>query len=812
MRYAEVAVDAPVTPERTFSYRVPQALTVAQGQMVLVPFGPRLAQGVVDQLSQEPQVEVVKDIIATLHPSPLVSPNRLKLAHWISRYYLCSLFDALALMLPPGFKERMRPYYEASLRRERSPRPISDRAQTVLAYLKSHDRASEAQLRGLLGKGAEREVASMLRRGLLQRRWELPRPKVAPRYQCFICSAPSPASMPEESSFPAKKAPKQRALLEALAQQGLRLPIALANKEYSSGAMRSLWQKGLLALEWVKAERGTGVKIAELPYENDDIKLTVEQEDALSQIFTALDGHPGSHQSFLLHGVTGSGKTEVYIRALERCVAMGKQGIFLVPEIALTPQTLHRLNARFPGRVAIVHSGLPLGAQFDQWWRIRQGEYDVVVGARSALFAPVPDLGLIVIDEEHEWTYKQEESPRYHAREAALHLAELLGVTVVMGSATPDVESYYWAKAGKHRFLELPQRVPAPNDAPSIRQQLPRVELCNMRIELMEGNRSIFSRALSSALQQCVAQNHQAILYLNRRGAATVVQCRECAFVARCRRCTVTLTYHATVSRLLCHLCNRRSSIPTRCPQCGSPRIRYLGLGTQRVVEELAQLLPHTPVMRWDMDAVRGRGAHQQMLERFSRGEAQVLVGTQMVTKGLHVPNVTLVGVILADLGLNLPDFRAAERAFQLLCQVAGRAGRGAVPGRVVIQTYDPDNYAVKAAASQDYEALYETELKYRQQLGNPPFNQLVRMVYLHPILEACQRGAQGMARLLRHKIATQGLSDVNIVGPAPAFHQRQRGKYRWHIVLRGPKLQSLLEDVPISDGWIVDVDPVSVL
>ena len=811
MRYAEVAVDAPVTPERTFSYRVPPSLNVAQGQMVLVPFGPRLAQGVVDQLSHEPQVEVVKDIIATLHPSPLVSPDRLKLAHWISRYYLCSLFDALALTLPPGFKERMRPYYEASPRREQSPRPISERAQTVLVYLKSHDRASEAQLKGLLGRGAEREVASMLRRGLLQRRWELPRPKVAPHYQRFVRFIDTQTVDLANSSLPGITSPRQKGLLEALTQQAPRLPIALANKEYSGGAVRSLWQKGLIALEWVREERGTGVKTAELPQEYTDFKLTTEQEEALSQIFAALEGRPGSHRSFLLHGVTGSGKTEVYIRALERCVAMGKQGIFLVPEIALTPQTLHRLNARFPGRVAIVHSGLPLGAQFDQWWRIRQGEYDVVVGARSALFAPVPDLGLIVIDEEHEWTYKQEESPRYHAREAALHLVELLGAKVVMGSATPDVESYYWAKAGKYQLLELPQRVPTPNHSPSFRQQLPRVELCNMRLELMEGNRSIFSRALSSALKQCVAQNHQAILYLNRRGAATVVQCRECAFVARCHRCSVTLTYHATVSRLLCHLCNRRSAIPTRCPQCGSLRIRYLGLGTQRVVEELTQLLPHTPVMRWDMDAVRGKGAHQQILERFSRGEAQVLVGTQMVTKGLHVPNVTLVGVILADLGLNLPDFRAAERAFQLLCQVAGRAGRGAVPGRAVIQTYDPENYAVKAAANQDYEALYETELQYRQQLDNPPFNQLVHMVYLHPTLEACQRGAQGMARLLRHKIATQGLADVNVVGPAPAFRQRLRGKFRWHIVLQGLKLQSFLEDVPIPDGWVVDVDPVTV-
>ncbi len=812
MGYAEVAVDALVSPDRTFSYGVPKGLPLSSGQMVLVPFGPRLAQGVVTELAGQPQVEEVKEVIDTLHPSPLIGSVGLKLGRWISRYYLCSLFDALVLMLPPGFKERVRPYFEIGFRHERPLTHLSEGAQNALSHLQKHSRIGEAQLKQLLKRNSERELASLLRRGFIRRKWELLRPSVVPHYQRFIRSTVFSEPAQKDASALVKMAHRQRALLEALAEPGGKLPLALANKEYGSGAVSSLWEKGLLAMEWIRSERESGIKLGELPEDSTNIQLTEAQEKALSQIVPVLEGRTEMPRSFLLHGVTGSGKTEVYLRALERCVALGRRGLFLVPEIALTPQTVHRLNVRFPGRVAVIHSGLPIGAQFDQWWRIGNGEYDVVVGARSALFAPLSELGLIVIDEEHEWTYKQEEVPRYHAREVALRLGEFSGAVVVMGGATPDVESYFWARRGIHRLLELPHRVSSASSPSSPSQELARVEVCDMRRELKEGNRSIFSRALASDLKECVSQGHQAILFLNRRGTATVVQCRECGFVARCYRCSMPLTYHATISRLLCHQCNRRSSVPTRCPRCSSVRIRYLGLGTQRVVEEVTRLLPQASVLRWDADAARSGEAHQQIMERFSEGEAQVLVGTQMVAKGLHVPNVTLVGVILADLGLNMPDFRAPERAFQLLCQVAGRAGRGSSPGRVIVQTYDPDNCAVKAASSQEYKPFYEAEMRFRQQMGNPPFNELIHMVYLHTNVQGCQRGAQRMGRILRHKIASQGLTDVEVVGPAPAYPQRLRGRYRWHLLLRGHDLHSFLEGVAVPEGWMVDVDPVTVL
>ncbi len=830
MRYAEVAVDAPIGYDRTLSYSVPARFEVEPGQMVWVPLGPRPVQGVIFHLADHPQVEVTKDIIAPIEPSPLIPPLGIALARWISRYYMSSLFDSVALMLPPGFEGRVRSYIRASLPTSPSagesesegesthPHPsnardtLGPRGKEVLERLATQGEVKESDMVKALGKDGERELRWLLRKGLLQRRWELPRPRVSYKYECYIRPVTSGERVEAES--PGSKAPKQKALYEALTLSDGPVSLSLANKEYGTGAVAGLLAKGLLALEWVRIEREPALQRVRGAPDGAGMALTPEQERALSEIGAALETGTGAGGPFLLHGVTGSGKTEIYLRALDRCAKMGKKGIFLVPEIALTPQTVHRLNARFPGKVAVLHSRLSPGEQFDQWWRIRDGQYDVVVGPRSALFSPLAGLGLIVIDEEHEWAYKQQDAtPHYHAREASLKLAELTGAAVVMGSATPDVETYFKASRGGYRLLELPRRIAPPGSDQNGAAELAEVEVCDMREELKEGNRSIFSRPLASALSRCVDAGQQAILFLNRRGSSAVVQCRDCGHALRCRSCSVTLTYHATDMRLICHQCNRRSSLPRRgCPQCRSPRIRYLGLGTQRVVEELRRLLPDVTALRWDRDTSHAPHAHESIMDRFLRGEAQVLIGTQMVAKGLHVPNVTLVGVVLADIGLNLPDFRAGERAFQLLCQVAGRAGRGASPGRVIIQTYNPSNYAVAAAARQDYGLLYSKEIEFRQEQANPPFNSLVHMTYLHVNAAACQREAERMGLMLRQRSYSLGLTDVEVVGPAPAFPERVRGRYRWHVILRGRNLHSFLEGVPIPQGWTVDVDPVSVL
>ncbi|PKB83781.1 MAG: primosomal protein N' [SAR202 cluster bacterium Io17-Chloro-G9] len=427
------------------------------------------------------------------------------------------------------------------------------------------------------------------------------------------------------------------------------------------------------------------------------------------------------------------------------------------------------------------------------------------------MFAPVPRLGIIVIDEEHEWTYKQVESqPLYHARSTALELSRLTGAVLVMGSATPDVETYHHAQHGHHRLLELPQRIRNANRGQ--RPDLAQVEICDMRQELKEGNRSIFSRSLAKYMEERLRLGQQTVLFLNRRGSTPIVQCRDCGYVATCSRCTVSLTYHSADSRLVCHRCNRRSRMPGRCRQCDGVHIRQLGIGTQRVVDEVAARFPGIRVDRWDSDTNRSGAATGDIMGRLSRGETQVLVGTQMVAKGLDVPNVTLVGVILADVGLFLPDFRAGERNFGLMCQVAGRAGRGDSPGNVVIQTYRPDHYAITAAANQDYGLFYQREILFRHQTGNPPFNQLAHLIWQDTDQGACQRVAVALARQLRQEAYAQGLTSIQVIGPAPGIPARLRGRHRWHLLVRGRDLHRFLEGVNPGPGCTLDLDPVHVL
>jgi len=532
------------------------------------------------------------------------------------------------------------------------------------------------------------------------------------------------------------------------------------------------------------------------------------QEEALYRIQVSLrqqkkDGAP----VFLLHGVTGSGKTEVYLRALAETISLGKRGIVLVPEIALTPQTIERFASRFPRQVAVLHSKLSLGEQFDEWQRIRDGAFNVVIGPRGAIFAPQPDLGLIIIDEEHEWTYKQQEqTPRHHAREVALKLAELTGAVVILGSATPDVESFYRAQTGSYQLLQLPQRITRNGEVP-----LPKIELVDMRQELKAGNRGIFSRSLSKAIVDTLAAKEQAILFLNRRGTATFVQCRNCGFVLRCPRCDLPLTYHATEEELICHQCNYKKVVPTICPECRSKRIKFLGIGTQRV-EEVAHILSGARTLRWDRDITKGKNSHERILSKFLAHEADILIGTQMIAKGLDIPLVTLVGIISADTILHFPDFRICERTFQLLSQVAGRAGRGSSPGQVIVQTYTPEHYAIAAAAKHDYAAFYQKEISYRRRHGNPPFNRLACLIYTHTNENVCRQEAKRLYYQLREERESKCMSDITLIGPSPRFFYKVRGRFRWQIILRGSNPTPLLADLSLPQGWVVDIDPISLL
>ncbi|MBE3560502.1 MAG: primosomal protein N' [Ktedonobacteraceae bacterium] len=567
----------------------------------------------------------------------------------------------------------------------------------------------------------------------------------------------------------------------------------------TAAQLQRLVNNGLVLIEEVEVRRDP-LQGRTLPI-SQPLTLTKDQQEAVQYILAEAQKATGA--PILLHGVTGSGKTEVYLQALAAIIAQGKRGIVLVPEIALTTQAVQRVASRFPDRVAIIHSELGLGERYDEWRRIRAGQVDVVIGSRSALFAPVPDLGLIIVDEEHEAAYKQSERrPLYHAREAAIRLGQILRIPVVLGSATPSVESFYRAEQGEYRLSELPARIGA---------ALPPVEVIDLRSELRAGNTSIISRRLNEELERVLSQGQQAILFLNRRGSASCVLCRDCGNVALCDRCDIPLTYHSTERILLCHYCGRQARILHFCPACKSSAIRYFGVGTEKVQATIQQHFPSARLLRWDRDTARNRRAHEQLLDRFANREADILVGTQMIAKGLDLPGVTLVGVVSADIALNLPDFAASERAFTLLTQVAGRAGRGEEPGHVIIQTFNPQHFCIEAAANHDYHQFYLAEIEARQRYGYPPFRRFVKFTYTHENRHRCQNEALLLYEHLAAWIARLELANTDIVGPAPALLERIRDRYRWQMIVRGPDLHPLLRVID-APGWEIDIDPVSTL
>ena len=588
---------------------------------------------------------------------------------------------------------------------------------------------------------------------------------------------------------------RQLATLRALAA-GAVTSADLAEAGGASAAASALARKGLV----LRATRGVRRVPVEFRLSEDDLARDLPATAPQAAAIATVTREMGQGRGYLLHGVTGSGKTEVYLRLASEALARGSGAIVLVPEIALTAQVVARFVARFGERVALLHSALSAGERYDEWRRVLDGVADVVVGSRSALFAPLERPGLIVVDEEQEPSYKQESSPRYHAVDAAIALARISGAAAVLGSATPRVITYHAAKAGGAlRLLSLPERV---SDLP-----LPPTTIVDLRLELRAGNRGTLSRALRTSLEKTVAKGDQAILYLNRRGFATVVLCRDCGFVVACPACDIPFAYHLDGS-LVCHRCGRRATPPSVCPKCGSPRIRHLGVGTQRVEDEVRALVPRASLVRMDRDAVRAKGAHAALFEKMRSGKAQVIVGTQMVAKGFDLPGVALVGVVNADTVLNLPDYTSAERTFQLLTQVLGRSGRGTVGGRGILQTYLPDHYAIRAAAAHDYATFAEAELEGRKRFGYPPYGRLALLQTQAKKLDTVTQRGETYAKELR---AVAG-EDAEVFGPAPAFAARRAGAFRVQLILRGAAPNRVLDRVPPSAEWTVDVDPMTLL
>ncbi|HLZ68820.1 MAG TPA: primosomal protein N' [Dehalococcoidia bacterium] len=752
MPFAEVAVNAPQRFGQTFSYAVPAGLRLAPGDAVLVPFGPRRLPGIVIDVGEQAAYQgELRPIEQRLGDEPLLLPHQVRLARWLAERYLAPLPAALAMALPPG---------------ARAPADLLPPARAALPGLRLLGSAEQAlrvlaQLPPATAGRALRSVAALLEGGGMRSLRELRR-----------AHGLTPAV--------------EKALIEAEIVESAALP---SEPPRCASAEEQAPRAHRLTPDQQRAVQAIG--------------------QAMRNRFAGIGG-PGS---FLLHGVTGSGKTEVYLAALDIARAHGRQGIVLVPEIALTPQTERRFAERFPERVAVAHGRLSRARRRALWFAARAGEVDVVVGPRSALFVPVPRPGLIVLDEEHEPSYKQSDpAPRYHAREAAAELARLSGAVLVLGSATPDLGSYRRAQTHDAALLRLPQRVAPRADGTPEPVAQPALDVIDMARELREGNANVLSRALDAALAHTLAEGEQSLLFLNRRGSATLLLCRDCGYAPRCPRCSVSYALHAAAGKLLCHHCRHARGVPTRCPKCQGQRFRPVGIGTQRLEELVRERFPAARVLRWDGDTAGTPAKHAEMAAAVAGHKVDIVVGTQIIAKGHDFSGVTLVGVVSADLSLNIPDFRAAERTFQLLVQVAGRAGRRARPGRVFVQTYAPGHYAVRAAAEQDYAAFYAREAAFRRQLAYPPYGALTRLVHANRNEAAAEQQAERYAAKLRAERQRLGLPGPEIVGPAPCYLSKLAGRFRWQILLRGGAFRELLAAVPPPAGWIIDVEPVDVL
>lgn len=818
----EVAVDAPGGGgPRTYTYAAPDALGVfGPGEAVLVPFGKggRQAMGIVTGPGGASAHGAIRPITARVRTDgPLLPPLSMALAGRLAQRYLAPLAMMLRAMLPPGMLERVELVAEVTPAGEARLADPDPGLEPVAVDLLDQLAGRPRQVRELgtpEGRGALlRRLRAFEDEGLVQLEWTLLGAAVGPRYERRLWltgEGVEAAATLAAGGKPPRRAlgPRQQAALldlaldPAAAAGALGSPAAGAAERHGAGALAGLVRRGLLCAETRERPRRP---LADRPVGSRGSRpagshLTDDQAAALGVIASAIDARDPT--PILLDGVTGGGKTAIYVEAIARSLATGRPALLLVPEIALATPITDRLRADLGVRVAVLHSGLGEGERADEWRRIRAGDVDLVVGTRTALLAPLADVGLVMVDEEHDAAYKSDRTPRFQARDAALELAVLAGAALVLGSATPSVESMGHARSGRYRRAALPVR-------PSGRE--PRVTAVDLRAELAAGNHGLLSRELATALAALDTEaGDRAILVLNRRGTASVVLCRDCGLAQVCPDCELPLVYHQAGASVRCHHCGRAWPLATRCPGCASPRIRYLGGGTERVEREVRDRFPWLRVGRLDRDVVERKGAADRVLDAFAGGRLDVLVGTSLVTKGLDVAEVTLVGVVSADVALNLPDERAAERTYQLLTQAVGRAGRGDRAGIAIIQTYRPEHRAIRAVVEGAASAFYDEELALRARFGSPPFGRLVKLTVGLEDRDAAEREALAMVGRLRARALELGLAVV-VSGPAPAYVPRRADRWRYHVVLRGADPVRLLEPAPGSP-WSVDVDPESLL
>ncbi|WP_077622070.1 primosomal protein N' [Sediminibacillus massiliensis] len=763
MNIAKVVVDVPSSQtNRLFDYKVPAHLRdmIKPGMRVIVPFGPRKIMGYVLRLASDSQFDKLKYITDTMDVTPVLTGELLELGKWISEQTLSYYISAYQAMLPQVLKAK----YKKELHRlteEELPENLEKlfAGRDFLAYEEFIERKGNL---GLLQKA--------IQEGLIEVNY-LVKSRETKKTETMLSISKEPILIEQAIAELPKQAVRQKELLS----QMLEMDGPVSQKELLSrlhttrSSLKPLIDRGLIT-EFKQ-------EIYRNPYQDENyprttaLPLTDQQEAAIKPVHKSIEEN--EHEVFLLHGVTGSGKTEVYLQSIQSVIDKGQEAIVLVPEIALTPQMVQRFKGRFGSKVAVLHSALSAGEKFDEWRKIQRKEVQVVVGARSAIFAPFENLGIIIIDEEHETSYKQEDHPRYHARDVAIHRGKYHACPVILGSATPMLETYARAQKGVYRLLTLSKRM---NNA-----TMPVVHLADMREELHAGNRSMFSRQLKEAIEERLAKKEQIVLFLNRRGYSTFVMCRDCGHVMECPHCDIALTYHRNSERLKCHYCSYEERMPNKCPECESKTIRYFGTGTQKVEESLTKLIPQARIIRMDVDTTRKKGSHEKLLNQFANKEADILLGTQMIAKGLDFANVTLVGVLAADSLLHLPDFRAAEKTFQLLTQVSGRAGRHSLPGEVVIQTYTPEHYSVEMASQYDYENFYRKEMGMRRSFHYPPYYYLSLITVSHSNQVKVMEVTKKIVQFLNNKLSAQ----TTILGPTPSPLTRIKDRYRFQCMIK---------------------------
>ncbi|MGD0774426.1 MAG: primosomal protein N' [Candidatus Solibacter sp.] len=803
--YLYCDVSLPVPLDQPFTYSLPDTLRhrVRVGSRLIVPFGTRKLTGVILRCHDNPPGVATRDALRLIDSEPVLSAELMALGRWIAGYYCSPLGDVLRGMLPLSSEIRRGKVWTLTDSGRDAARQLlldSSPDDPVLQILRMLEkRPLSASYLAKAMPLADKTIRALERkRFIVAEQVQVERDPLRAPSERLRVELTSGGNAPEPKLNKPER--EMRAFLE-LHPGSHNLKELEDMVKHASAAARSLARKGLVSL---KPE--TVAMKAAIRARHD---LNPAQQAAFQQIHACIQAK--RFQTFLLHGVTGSGKTEVYLTAIETALAEGRSALLMVPEIALTPQMAGQFFSRFGDRVAILHSAFTDVERTEQWRRIRSGAASVVVGTRSGVFAPVQNLGLIVVDEEHDGSYKQEENPRYNGRDVAIVRAQGVGACVVLGSATPSLESRYNAEKGKYTLLELPGRIEA--------RPMPVVELIDMRQEFLETRKQdTFSRKLIEALGQRVESGEQTIVLLNRRGFSSFVACRACGERVQCINCSLTLTYHKRDRRLLCHYCGYAEKVPSQCPKCSSEHIYFLGIGSERVEEELHRAFPAARIARLDRDTVTGKRQYEVILQDFREGNYDMLVGTQMIAKGHDIPNVTLVGVVAADMGLGIPDFRAAERTFQLLTQVAGRAGRGNLPGIVLVQTINPDHYAVRLAAAQDDQGFYEKELHFRSMMHYPPFSAMANVLVRSEKKEMAMRMSTELGFLLNPPP-----EKLRVMGPAEAPVPRLKNEYRYQFLIKAASRKALNEllrkvrNFALENKWgatalVIDVDPLTLM